>query len=331
MCVVSIIVPCYNEQETIRFLLEALYDQTYPRQKMEVIIADGLSTDRTREEILRFREDHPDLRVKVVDNPNRTIPAGLNKAISEAGGEIIMRLDAHSIPYPDYVERCVSVMTQKRVDNVGGMWEIIPGGKGWLAKSIAIAAAHPLGVGDARYRIGGVAQKVDTVPFGTFQRDLFRQMGGFDETLLTNEDYEFNARIRRMGGIVWFDPQIKARYFARKNLVELAQQYWRYGYWKARMLLRYPQTFRWRQLSGLFVLNLGVWGILGIWFSIARWVLVVELILYFLALFLAGLEAAWRKRWAFLVVGLPLAIVTMHFSWGTAFVWSIFKFLLEKI
>lgn len=330
MRLVSIIVPCYNEQRTIRWLLDALYAQTYPHQKLEVVIADGLSTDQTREEIVSFQKNCPDLKVVVVDNPKRSIPAGLNRAIVESKGDYIVRLDAHSIPHPDYVERCISVLLEEQVDNVGGKWEIRPGGEGWLAESIAIAAAHPLGVGDARYRIGGKAQEVDTVPFGAFRRELIEKIGGFDESLLSNEDYEFNARIRQYGGKVWFDPGIRAVYFARRNLFELAQQYWRYGYWKARMLLRYPRTFRWRQLAGFFVLSLIVFGVLGIWFLSARRVLFVEVGIYLLVLLFSGLEIAWQRRYIPFIIGIPLAIATMHFSWGVAFLWSLFKFFLEK-
>ncbi len=331
MSLVSIIVPCYNEQGTIRGLLEAIYLQTYPRHRMEVVIADGLSTDRTREEIVKFREEHPDLKVVVVDNPKRVISVGLNRAISVSSGEIIVRLDAHSVPYPDYVERCLTILHAKKGDNVGGLWEVRPSGEGWLAEAIAVAAAHPLGVGDARYRVGGSAQEVDTVPFGAFHRDLIERIGGFDESLVTNEDYEFNVRIRQSGGKVWFDPNIKAIYYARRNLRELAKQYFRYGYWKARMLLRYPKTIRWRQMAGLFMLELLCLGVLGLRYSLARWLMLIQVIIYAFLLTVSGIERAWRRRRFSLVIGLPLAIATMHLSWGGAFIWSLLVIPVEKV
>jgi succinoglycan biosynthesis protein ExoA len=322
MSAVSIIVPCYNEQATIGLLLQALYSQTFPLEDMEVIIADGLSTDQTREEIEAFCEAHPDLTVRVVDNPQRVIPAGLNRAIEAAMGDIIIRLDAHSIPYPDYVARCINDLQAGLGDNIGGVWEIQPGDQSWQARAIASAAAHPLGVGDARYRVGGQSQAVDTVPFGAFRRSLIDQIGAFDEDLLTNEDYEFNVRVRKSGGKVWLNPSIRSRYFARRTFGALAQQYWRYGFWKARMLRRYPETFRWRQLSGLFVLSFLVLGILGIWKPVARWLLGIELGIYALALLAAGLQEAFRKRDLALLLGVPLAIATMHLTWGAAFLWS---------
>lgn len=327
---VSIIVPCYNEQATIRLLLEAIYAQTTPRQALEVVIADGMSTDGTREEILAFMVSHPDLEVRVIDNLAGTIPAGLNRAIEEAEGTYIVRLDAHSKPYPDYVERCVSDLEAGLGDNVGGIWEIQPDGDGWQARSIAAAAAHPLGVGDARYRIGGEAQAVDTVPFGSYAQVLVERIGAYDESLLSNEDYEFNVRVRESGGVVWMNPAIKTVYFARRTLGALARQYWRYGYWKLRMLRRYPDTFRWRQLGGAFVLSFLILGFLGIWSPLACGLLVLELSLYVLVLLAAGIHRAFQEKDLAFSFGVPLAIATMHFSWGTAFLWSLVSFVFRK-
>lgn len=320
---VSIIVPCYNEQSTIRLLLEALCEQTYPRLEMEVIIADGLSTDGTRDAITAFQKDVPDLSVRVVENRNRSIPAALNRAIEASRGEILVRLDGHSRPYPDYVANCIAAHQAGRGDNVGGVWEILPGADTWMAKSIAAAAAHPLGVGDALYRHARFAAEVDTVPFGSFRRSLIDRVGFFDESLLTNEDYEFNARIRKFGGKIWLDPAIRSIYFARSTLADLVRQYWRYGFWKWRMLRRYPGTLRWRQaLPPLFVLTLIILLVLSPLVPVARLLLAAELLLYFFIMILAGFRAGLRERSAYLVMGLPLGIFAMHASWGSGFLWS---------
>ncbi len=317
--------PCYNEQETIRLLLAAIYQQSFPKQEMEVIIADGLSTDKTRQEIQYFQKAHPDLTVRVIENPQRIIPAGLNKALDAAQGDIIVRLDAHSMPAEDYILRCVTALEKKLGDNVGGVWEIQPGGDSWQARSIAAAAAHPLGVGDVRYRVGGQAQEVDTVPFGAYHRSLVERIGNYDESLLTNEDYEFNTRIRQSGGRIWFDPEIKSKYFARNNISSLAKQYWRYGYWKARMLRRFPSALRWRQLAGVFVISFPLLAVLGFWFWWARWLLVFEVLIYSSALILVGFQLANKKHDLTLLWGVPISIATMHFSWGTAFIWSMIR------
>jgi glycosyltransferase involved in cell wall biosynthesis len=320
---VSIIVPCYNEEATIRHLLEAVLAQTYPHEQMELVISDGLSTDRTRELVSAFQKEHPDLSVCVVENSARTIPSGLNQAIRESKGDIIVRLDAHSMPIPEYVERCVAAHEAGKGDNVGGVWDIRPGADTWIAKSISFAAAHPLGVGDAMYRLNAKEGAVDTVPFGSFRRTLIDKIGAFDETLLSNEDYEFNTRVRESGGTVWLDPSIRSVYFSRGTFGKLAAQYWRYGFWKFKMLRRYPHTLRWRQaLPPLFALSLFALIVLSLFSVPARYLLAVQLFGYFFVLSLAGLKLALEKNTGFLLPGLPLAISTMHLAWGAGFLWS---------
>jgi cellulose synthase/poly-beta-1,6-N-acetylglucosamine synthase-like glycosyltransferase len=324
---VSIIVPCYNEEKRIGFLLDALFSQTYPHAQMDVTIADGHSSDQTRAVIDEFQRTHPDLRLQVVDNNAQTIPAALNRAVNASEGEIIVRLDAHSGPYPDYIEKTVAALEADIADNVGGVWEIRPGAETWAAKSIAVAAAHPLGVGDALYRHAKEAAYVDTVPFGGWRRSLMEKIGMYDETLLANEDYEFNARIRRSGGKIWLDPSIRSVYFARATFAALAKQYFRYGLWKWRMLRRYPGTLRWRQaLPPAFVLSLAVAVALALFSSAFRWLAPLELLLYFGILEWFGLRAAFQRREFFLAFGLPLAIASMHLAWGSGFLWSILNY-----
>ena len=313
--IVSLIVPCYNEEKTIRILLDAFLAQTYPLTQMEVVIADGLSSDGTRAEIARFQEEHPELAVKVIDNTAQIIPAALNAAIRASSGEFIIRMDAHSAPAPDYMERCVDALNAELGDNVGGVWDIRPSTEGWVAASIAAAAAHPLGVGDAAYRHATQAQIVDTVPFGAFRRELIEKIGFFDESLLANEDYEFNTRIRKSGGKIWLDPAIRTVYFARPTFGRLAKQYFNYGFWKWKMLRRYPRTLRWRQfLPPVFVLSLFFWLILGLFLPISFFILALELLFYFGILFIAAIKV--NK------LGLPIAILTMHIAWGSGFLWS---------
>jgi GT2 family glycosyltransferase len=197
-----------------------------------------------------------------------------------------------------------------------------------MARSIAVAAAHPLGVGDALYRHAKEAASVDTVPFGSYRRALVDKVGEYDETLLANEDYEFNARIRRSGGNIWLDPTIRSIYFARSNFDSLAKQYFRYGFWKLKMLHRYPGTLRWRQaLPPVFVASLVVGLMLMLFRLFLGWVLTCELLVYFGVLGLVGLQLAFKRKEFFLIFGLPLAVAVMHIAWGSGFLWSI---LTEK-
>ncbi len=324
MPLVSVIVPCYNEQATILLLLDSIRQQTFPIQDMEVVIADGQSTDGTRDEVAAFQNAHPELAIRLVDNPKRVIPAALNCALSAAAGKYIVRLDAHSMPARDYIERCVEHLRMGQGENIGGVWEIQPRGQGLIQRAIAIAASHPFGVGDARYRYSTRAGYVDTVPFGAFRREIFEQYGYFDENLLTNEDYEFNARLRQNGGRIWLDPRIRSTYFARPDLAALRKQYWRYGYWKWKMLRRYPKTLRWRQvLPPLFVSGLILLLGLALFWGPARFILAFVILLYALVILVGSIPAAVRQKEIRLAFAVSLAIVTMHLSWGSGFLWSL--------
>jgi succinoglycan biosynthesis protein ExoA len=328
---ISVIVPCYNEHSTIGALLGGIVAQTYSASDLEIIISDGMSTDGTRAVVGGFSEAHPSLSIRVIDNPIRIIPSALNRAIEAAEGEFIIRLDAHSMPKSDYIECCLKVLSETGAANVGGIWEIQPGEGGWMASGIAAAAAHSLGAGGARYRVGGPAGPVDTVPFGAFRREWLDRVGPFDETLLTNEDYEYNVRIRAAGGTVYFDPRIRSVYLARPDLVSLARQYARYGYWKAQMLSRYPRTVRLRQLiPPIFVLSLLLLFLFSPFSWLMRTVLAVELGVYLFVTLGSALVEAWRRKDFCLIVSFPLAIVTMQLSWGGGFLVSIGKLLMGR-
>ena len=323
---VSVIVPCLNEEYRIQKLLDAICSQTYPAGLLDVTIADAGSKDGTRAVILAFQERQPGLKLQVIENPAVTIPAGLNYAISASHGQIVLRLDAHSAPYPDYVEKSVAALEAGKGANVGGIWEIHPGAETWVARSIAQAASHPLGVGDALYRHARTAASVDTVPFGCYYRSLVEKIGGYDETLLSNEDYEFNTRIRKQVGLVWLDPSIRSIYFARASLGQLAKQYFRYGFWKLKMLRRYPDTLRWRQaLPPVFVASLLVGIVLAFFLPLFRWLILFELFVYFGILGLGSLKLVISKKEPSLLIGVPLAISVMHAAWGGGFLWSIFE------
>lgn len=331
MPTVSILIPCYNEEKTIYQLLDSIHQQTFPMEELEVIIADGLSTDQTRTEINRYKAEHPDLPVRVVDNPKRTIPSGLNTGIQAAEGKFIVRLDAHSKPALDYIEKCISLHRNEIAENVGGIWIIHPGKDDWIGRSIAAAASHPIGVGDAGYRHSNRAGYVDTVPFGSYRKEYIVSLGLFDETLLTNEDYELNVRIRKAGGRIYLDPSIQCIYYARPTLSALAKQYWRYGYWKAKMICRYPETIRWRQaLPPLYVF--GLFGLICLSFfsPIFLWLFLGVVVLYFLILMVASLKIALSKRDGAFIMGVPLAISVMHHCWGSGFLFSLINLNLKK-
>lgn len=323
---ISVIVPCFNESATIRNLLEALWLQTVGTDDLEVIVADGGSTDGTRQVIREYGNAHSELRVHILDNTRRTIPAALNLAIAASSGEVLVRLDAHSEPARDYIERCLETLDRTGAANVGGRWEIKPSRDTWIARSIAAAAAHRLGAGGASYRVGGEEGPADTVPFGCFQRRWVERIGRFNEKLMTNEDYEFNYRIRMAGGVVWFNPRIRSVYYARPTISDLIRQYARYGYWKAQMVRMYPGSIRPRQaLPPLFALSLVVLGVLSFLWPFLRILLAVESIGYIALLSISAFIQAYSRRDLPLLVGFATATMLMHLSWGWSFLWGILK------
>ncbi len=315
---ITVVVPCRNEAGFIGSLLEALRRQDV--SDFEVIVAEGGSEDGSPAIIDRYAQTHPELQLTVLHNPKRTIPAGLNLAIQEAQAGIVARLDAHCRPDPGYLRRCLQALAHTGAAVVGGRWEIIPGARGPIAKVIATAVSSPLGAGDARYRLQNDlhAGPVDTVPFGCFRRETWAAMGGFNESLLTNEDYEFYYRVRRQGGIIYLDPTISSQYYARPTYRALAAQYWRYGWWKAQMLKRYPRSVRWRQALPLTWAAAATGSIVvgGLW-PASRPLVLIGWGAY-LGSLLGGAvyELARRDDRLILFPALAAAYGLIHFSWG---------------
>jgi succinoglycan biosynthesis protein ExoA len=328
MATVSVIIPCYNEEETIFLLLDALYNQSFSKDSMEVIIVDGMSKDNTRLQIESFIQKHRDFRVRILDNPAKKIPHALNIGIQAAKEDIIVRLDAHSIPNKNYIELCVQDLSDGKAINVGGVWEIQPSANTWVAKGIALAAGHPIGVGDAKYRFTTSSQYVDTVPFGSYYKESLLDIGGFDENMVANEDYDLNARILSNGGKIWLNVKIRAKYFARATIKLLAQQYWRYGFWKVKMLIKYPKTVKPRQaIPPIFFLALLLGPIISNFYPVLRLPYLVGVVIYGVVLISVGIQSAMKQKYLANLISVPLAIFTMHLFWGGAFVWS----LVEEI
>ncbi len=317
---ISVIIPCRNEARTIEQVLEALSRQTFPAGRIEVIIADGRSTDGTREKIEGFARAHPGWALRWIDNPGLSAPAGLNAALREARGEIILRMDAHAIPDPDYIDQCVKVFERTGSDGVGGGIDIQPGGGGTFARAIAAAVANPFATGGVRYRSGGTEGEVDTVPFAAFRRDVFRRVGEFNEQVPVNEDYEFNYRVRAAGGKITFSPAIRSRYVARADLAALARQYFFYGHQKAVMLSFHPKSIRLRQLiPAFFAPSLVLLGAGAFFLPRLAIILGLELLVYAaVSAVFAGRDALARKD-ALLFPALMVVFFCIHFGWSVGF------------
>lgn len=284
----------------------------------EVVIADGGSTDGTVELIRQYGEKHSGLNLRIINNVKGCIPAGLNCAIRQAESDIIVRLDAHSVPADDYVHHCLATLNETKATVVGGVWEVRPGGPSVIALAIALAASSRLGAGNAQYRLNTrpSPREVDTVPFGCFHRETWTTVGAYNEKLLANEDYEFNYRVRRNGGRILLDPAIRCAYFARSNLMRLALQYWRYGWWKAQMLKLHPQSLKWRQaLPGAWIALAFGLPLAGFFSEVAWDAACLVWIGYVTTLTVWSFGFVWKHGWRIL---LPLVetFAVIHFTWG---------------
>ncbi len=327
---VSVIIPCYNEERFIGKALENLADQ-YSCEDYELIVVDGMSDDGTRAVVEQFRGLHPHLSIKLLNNPARNIPSALNLGIAAARGEIIARMDAHAAPSPGYVRRCVAVLSESDAAVVGMPCRVLPGAAGVVARSIAMAVSHPFGIGDAKYRLGSqdngraTPEDVDTVAFACFRKSVWLELGGFDEQLLTNEDYDFNYRVRAKGARVVLDRSAHCDYFARPTFGKLAAQYFRYGTWKARMLKLRPRSTKPRQLvAPMFVLSIVVLSGLGFWRKAFWSLLAIELCVYLLASLGFALTATRKAREGMSIVpAIAIAFFTIHLSWGSSFFWGL--------
>ncbi len=314
---VTVVVPALNEARYISRCLDHLLAQDYPSHLVDIIVVDGGSTDGTQDLVRAYAARCP--RVRLLHNPARRVGAAMNIGVAHALGDIIVRVDAHAFVAPDYVRQCVHYLMSTDADAVGGV--LRPVGDTPTGRVIAAVMSHPLGGGPARFRHARRPMWVDTVYLGAWRRETLLEMGGFDETLEANEDYEFFYRLRQAGGRILCHPAIRSSTAARSTLKALWHQYVRYGRGKARMLRLHPRSLRARQIpapalvAGVFIL-----GSAGIVCLAARVALVFILGLYAVIIGSAAADVARRlgwTRWAHIWI----TFWVMHWGWGVGF-WS---------
>ena len=263
---VTVVIPAHNEERHIAACLRSLLRGSYPVERWEIIIADGRSTDRTRQEIARVAHETR-VPIIVLDNPRGITPTALNLAIRQARGEVIIRVDAHAEFGEDYVVQCVRVLEESGAGNVGGPVSTRPGAETPIARAIAAAMTHPFGVGNSAFRTASTAREVDTVPFGCFPAEVLQHVGLFDERLQRNQDYDLNQRIRHAGERIYMDPRLASVYISRATLTGLLCQAWANGYWNALTHYLHPSSFCLRHafpmvftLGVLFAALMAGWG-----------------------------------------------------------------------
>ena len=314
---VSIIVPCRNEKRHVGAFTQSVLAQSLPEGwTLEIVVADGLSDDGTREALAGMAARDP--RVKVVDNPGRIVSCGLNRALAAASGEVVVRMDVHTEYAPDYVAECLAALQATGADNVGGPWRAVAGPEGGATQAAAAAAFQ------SRWVAGGALSRrldhdgfVDTVYLGAWPRATFDRFGGFDEALVRNQDDEHNLRIVKSGGRIWQSSRIRSTYRPRTRLGQVFRQYLQYGYWKPFVMKKHGQPARLRHLvPALFVAAVVLFAVAAAagW---SVWPLVALLVAYagaVAAMTVAVLRDAPQP--AAVAFRLPAVIAAYHVAYG---------------
>jgi len=298
--------PVLNEERHLEHAVRAIFAQDYLGD-VEVCLALGPSTDATNDVAARLQANEP--RLRTVANPTGKTPAGLNAAIRATTGEVIVRVDGHSVLSPGYITRAVETLRRTGAANVGGVQKAV--GTTPFEEAVAAAMASPFSMGGARFHTGGAEGPVDTVYLGVFQRTAIEQVGLFDEKLVRNQDYELNIRLRKAGHTVWFDPKLEVEYRPRPSLRTLARQYAEYGAWKRHVLRLHPKSLKLRQIvPPITLIALMVSSVAAPWVPIT---LVVPIV-YVGLVVLVSLTTSKRNAFRLIVV-----FPTMHMSWAWGF------------
>lgn len=310
---VSVVMPLLNEERYLAHAVEAVVGQHYPGE-LEIVLAVGPGHDDTLGVARRLAADDP--RVIVVENPSGRTPDALNLGIAAARHDIIVRVDGHGFLSDGYIERAVLALEEHGAANVGGV--MLAEGVTDFEKAVAVAMTSPLGVGGARFHTGGQAGPADTVYLGVFRREWLTKAGGYDPRFTRAQDWELNYRIRRDGGLVWFDPELTVKYRPRGSYRALARQYRDYGRWRRVVAKRHPGSINARYLAPPTAVVAIAVGAVGGFFWRPLWAIPAG---YVAAVTVGGVAIA-RDQAPAIAARMPSVLATMHLSWGFGFVTS---------
>ena len=323
---VTAIVPCRNEQDSIEACVRSILKQEEPHGSSELIVVDGLSDDGTGEILSRLSGEFPALRV--ITNPKRTMPSGVNLAIAAAHGRYIAIMGAHNRYAPDYLYQAVQVLEETQADNAGG--SMVCEGGSYVQRAIALAHHSGFSVGGARWHDPQYEGPADTVFGGVYRREVFDRIGPFDEELVRNQDDELNLRLVQQGGRIWHSPRIRSWYTPRKSLKALLQQYVQYGYWRVRVVQKRKAAAALRQyVPGAFVFSLLALPAVALLWSPVSLLWFGEIAAYSLCTVGISFGVAARNGWRYFPI-LPLVFACYHLGYGTGFLHGVIDFVLLR-
>ncbi len=313
----SVIVPCRNEERFIKRCLDSILRTDYPANWYEIIVVDGMSTDGTRSIVRQLAQSCRNVRL--LHNPRKITPAGLNIGIRAAKGEVICRVDAHARISSDYLRRCLEHLCAGAAENIGGSMRTIPSRRNVIARSIALCMSHKFGVGNSAFRTGlDQPAFTDTVFGGCYKRETLERIGLYNENLPRTQDFELNQRLRKSGGRILLDPAIRCEYFASPNLSCFAKQNLRDGIWSILPFVYSKMApVRGRHLISLaFVSAVIALAIGGLWLRPLWFLLMIELGCYVAASLTFSIQLCRRERDYCLLFAMPLIFLIRHFAYG---------------
>jgi len=326
---VSIIIPCRNEEKYIGKCLDSILSQDYPKERLEVLVVDGMSEDKTRETIKNFQFSNPNFQLRLLDNPKKFTNFAFNMGIKESKGEIIMLMGAHAGYEKDYISKCVKYLKEYNVDNVGGMMITLPAKNTLVAKVIAISLSSRFGAA-SDFRVGSnTVKEVDTVFGGCYKREVFDKIGLFNENLVRSQDMEFNLRLKRAGGKILLVPDIVSYYYPKSNLKDFFLHNIKDGIWAIYPLKFVKMPFKLRHYIPLiFVSGLLGTGLLAIFFPTFFWLFLIAVGLYFLANIYFSIQIIGKEKDIRFLFLMPLAFATRHIGYGLGSVWGLIKLII---
>lgn len=322
---ISVLIPCLNEKNFIRDCIVSLLAGSYSKEScIEIIVIDGGSQDETVEIVKALQVDYQ--QIKLLHNPNKIVPSALNIGIKAASYDNIVWVGAHAIYHKDYLRNMMACFQSNKVASVGGV--IVPKGKSRFGRAVALATSSKFGVGNAKYRYAISAQYVDTVFGGCWLKSSIEKIGGFNEEWVRNQDYELNTRLRKMVGPILLDPSIRCYYFCRESIQGLVKQYFQYGFWRFKTLLKHPSTLNKRILAPIGLLCSVLCSFFVMPFN-SLLALVVPVVYVFLNIMISALTVIrTRQYWAFFL--LIIIYPCIHFSWAIGFARSGIQYLYQK-
>ncbi|TRZ83059.1 glycosyltransferase family 2 protein [bacterium] len=316
---ISVIMPVRNEENFIKSCVEKILSQSYPLNKIEVLVIDGMSEDKTRTKIEELIKTNSGTNIKIFDNHKKARSSALNIGIRNAKGEIVIRIDARTIISKDYIRKCVITLLKTGADNVGGIQRPMPT-KG-TQQAIGLVMSHPFGVGNAQFRLGKKSSFVDSVYLGCFKKDIFKKIGFFDESSgIISEDSDINYRIKKAGGKVYLNKDVIAYYYPRDNFKDLWKLYFRYGGSRAGNFYKHKVLKARQFIPLIFLISLALTGILSFFSSYFFILFCIILISYFVADFVSSLSITRRIKNIKLLPSLFISFPCMHFSWSLGFI-----------